>query len=84
MVQETEPRRRKRARVEKSFGDDFVTWQKNEPLMYVEAVSYYEGPLRKAVINSEADSILQNHTQEIIYIPPGCKPLGSKWILRGK
>jgi hypothetical protein len=30
------------------------------------------------------DSILQNHTWELVDLPPGCKPLGYKWIFKKK
>ena len=38
----------------------------------------------KEAINSEIDSILQNHTWELIDLPPGSKPLGYKWIFKRK
>lgn len=28
--------------------------------------------------------MLQNHTWELVDLPPGCKPLGSKWIFKMK
>ena len=74
-----EPRRSKRIRVEKSFGPEFLTYLlENEPQNYEEAVSFSEGPLWKEAIKSEVDSILQNHTWELIDFPPSCKLLGSK------
>ena len=30
------------------------------------------------------DSILQNHTWELVDLPPGSKPLQSKWIFKRK
>ena len=38
----------------------------------------------KEAIKSEIDFILQNHTWELVDLPPGCKPLGSKWIFKRK
>nr|GFA00791.1 uncharacterized protein [Tanacetum cinerariifolium] len=35
-------------------------------------------------IKSEIDSILQNHTWELVDLPPSCKPLGYKWIFKKK
>ncbi|GKE77150.1 retrotransposon protein, putative, ty1-copia subclass, partial [Tanacetum coccineum] len=35
-------------------------------------------------IKSEIDSILQNHTWELVDLPPGCKPLDYKWIFKKK
>ena len=82
---ETEPRRSKRTRVEKTFGPKFLTYLlENEPQNYEEAVSSSKGPLWKEAIKSEVDSILQNHTWELVDLPPGCKPLGSKWIFKRK
>ena len=84
-VEDEEPRRSKRARVEKTFGPDFVTYMlESEPRTYHEAVSSTDGPLWKEAIRSEVDSILQNHTWELVDLPPGCKPLKSKWIFKRK
>ena len=52
--------------------------------MYTEVISSTEAPLWKEAIKSEIDSILQNHTWELVDLPPGCKPLGSKWIFKRK
>ncbi|GJU35661.1 retrovirus-related pol polyprotein from transposon TNT 1-94 [Tanacetum coccineum] len=80
-----EPRRGKRARTEKSFGPDFVSFMvENEPTSYREAVTSSEGHQWKEAIKSEIDSILQNHTWELVDLPPGCKPLGYKWIFKKK
>ncbi|PHU01041.1 hypothetical protein BC332_30828 [Capsicum chinense] len=38
----------------------------------------------KEAVNSEIDSILSNHTWELVDLPPGNKPLGSKWIFKRK
>lgn len=35
-------------------------------------------------MNSEIESILQNHTWELVDLPPRCKPLGYKWIFKRK
>jgi len=83
--EEIEPRRSKRARVEKSFGPDFYTYMvEKEPDSYHEAVTSVEGPQWKEAIKSEIDSILQNHTWELVDLPPGCKPLEYKWIFKKK
>ena len=55
-----------------------------EPQTYKEAVSSTEGSLWKEAIKSEIDSIMQNHTWELVDLPPGNKPLGSKWIFKRK
>ncbi|TLX69534.1 hypothetical protein E9993_22935, partial [Labilibacter sediminis] len=78
-------RRSKRARFEKSFGDDFYTYVvENEPKTYQEAVNSSEGPQWKEAIKSEIESILQNHTWELVDLPPGSKPLGYRWIFKRK
>ena len=82
---EDEPRRSKRIRTEKSFGPDFLTYMlESEPQSYKEAVNSLEGSWWKEAIKSEIDSILQNHTWELVDLPPGSKPLGYKWIFKRK
>ncbi|GJX18978.1 retrotransposon protein, putative, ty1-copia subclass [Tanacetum coccineum] len=83
--EEVEPRRSKRARTEKSFGPDFVSFMvENEPTSYREAVTSSEGHQWKEAIKSKIDSILNNHTWELVDLPPGCKQLGYKWIFKKK
>src|SRR3954464_12252366 len=82
---EVEPRRSKRARTENSFGPDFLTYMLDaEPQTFKEAITSSEGPLWKEAIDSEIQSILQNHTWELVDLPSECKPLGSKWIFKRK
>ena len=38
----------------------------------------------KEAIQNEIDSIPQNHTLELLDLPPGCKPLNSKWFFKRK
>nr|GEW47914.1 hypothetical protein [Tanacetum cinerariifolium] len=54
----------------------------NEPTSYREAINSFEGPRWKEAIKSEIVSILQNHTWELVDLPPDCKPLGYKWIFK--
>ncbi|GKA69739.1 retrotransposon protein, putative, ty1-copia subclass, partial [Tanacetum coccineum] len=83
--EEVEPRRCKRARTEKSFGPDFVSFVvENEPTSYREVVNSSEGPRWKEAIKSDIDSLLQNYTWELVDLPRGCKPLGYKWIFKKK
>ncbi|GKB80230.1 retrotransposon protein, putative, ty1-copia subclass [Tanacetum coccineum] len=83
--EEVEPRRSKRARKEKSFGPDFVSFMvENEPTSYRDAVTSSEGQQWREAIKSEIESILQNHTWELVDLPPGCKPLCYKWIFKKK
>ncbi|KAD6119649.1 hypothetical protein E3N88_10920 [Mikania micrantha] len=84
-AEEVEPRRSKRQRIEKSFGPDFLTYMvEGEPQTYRDAVTFSEGPQWKEAIKNEIDSILQNHTWELVDLPPGCKPLGYRWIFNRK
>ena len=43
-----------------------------------------EAPNWKEAINDEVESILKNHTWELVDLPPGSKPLGYKWIFKKK
>ncbi|GJQ95246.1 zinc finger, CCHC-type containing protein [Tanacetum coccineum] len=65
-------RRSNRARVAKSFGSDFQ-------LYLVEGSKNV-----KEAINDEIDSIMENNTWILSDLPPGCKPLGCKWIFKKK
>ena len=55
-----------------------------EPQTYKEAMTSPEAPFWKEAINREVESILQNHTWELVDIPPGNKPIGYKWIFKRK
>ena len=78
-----EPRRNKRTRTSKSFGPDFLTYLlEDEPQIFKEAMSSLEAPYWKEATNDEVESILQNHTWELVDLPPGSKPLGYKWIFK--
>ena len=44
----------------------------------------HDPPLWMEVINSELESILHNHTWEIVDFPPGAKTIGCKWIFKRK
>ena len=69
----------------KTYGPDFLTYLlENEPQTYKDAMSSPEASLWKEAINSEVESILQNHTWELVDLPHGCKPLGYKWIFKRK
>ncbi|KAD2806293.1 hypothetical protein E3N88_39670 [Mikania micrantha] len=84
-AEEVESRRSKRQRIEKSFGHDFLTYMvEGEPQTYCETATSSEGPQWKEAIKNEIDSILQNHTWELVDLPSGCKPLGYRWIFRRK
>ena len=55
-----------------------------EPRTFKEAMNSTEGLMWKEDIKSEIDSILHNHTWELDDLPPGCKPLSSKWVFKMK
>ena len=62
-----------------TFGPDFLTYMlKGEPRTYKEVVNSIEGLMWKEVITSEIESILHNHSWELVNLPPGCKPLRFK------
>ena len=78
-------RRSKRARTSKSFGPNFITYLlENEPQSFNEAMSTPEAPMWKEAVNSEIESIMKNHTWELVDLPPGSKPLRCKWIFKSK
>ena len=80
-----EPRRSKRARVATSYGPDFLTnLVENESQTFKKARSYPEASYWKEAANSEIESILQNHTWELVDLPPALEPLGCKWIFKRK
>ncbi|XP_075504626.1 uncharacterized protein LOC142542066 [Primulina tabacum] len=83
--EQQEPRRNKRAKTAMTFGPDFLTYMlENEPRTASEALSSPEAPFWKETMNNEIESILQNHTWELVDLSPGNKPLGCKWILKRK
>ena len=87
MVQEqhTEPRKGSRIKKPKNFGPDFISFMTiGEPQTYKEAITSPEALSWKEAINSEVESILQNHTWELVDLPPGSKPIGCKWIFKRK
>ena len=82
---EVEPRRSKRARAKKSFGPNFLTYVfEGKPRTFKEVVNSTESLMRKEAIKSEIDSILHNHTWELVDLPPSRKPLSSKWVFKKK
>ena len=55
---------------------------KGEPQTYKEVVNSTESLMWKEAIKSEIESILHNHTWELVNLPLGCKPLSSKWVFK--
>ena len=76
---EVEPRCSKRARTEKYFSPNFLTYicLKVNLGLLKRSELYRKSSVKKAIKN-EINSILQNHTWELVDLPPSCKPLSSK------
>ena len=55
-----------------------------EPQMFQEAMSTPHAPYWKEAIDNEIDSILSNHTWELIDLPKGHKAIENKWVLKIK
>ncbi|KAJ9684091.1 hypothetical protein PVL29_016537 [Vitis rotundifolia] len=82
---EFETRRSKRDRKETNLGDGFYTFLIDEdPRSYKEAITSPDAPFWKEAINSEIESIMYNHTWELVDLPPGAKTIGCKWIFKRK
>ncbi|KAK2442716.1 putative mitochondrial protein [Trifolium repens] len=82
---ETELRRSKRVRVAKDYGPDYSAYTLEEdPANLQEALSSLDADLWQEAINDEMDSLESNKTWHLVELPPGCKPIGCKWILKKK
>ena len=55
-----------------------------EPQTHKEEMNSTKGLMCKEAIQSEIDSMLQNHTWVLVDLPPGCKILSSKWVFKRK
>ena len=79
------PRRSKRQKVQKSFGDDFIVYLVDDvPTTLADAYASSDANYWKEAVRSEMDSIMINETWEITERPVGCKPIGCKWIFKKK
>jgi hypothetical protein len=79
------PRRSKRQRTEKSFGDDFTVYLVDDtPKTLSEAYASLDAEYWKEADCNEMDSILINGTWELCNLPVECKPVGCKWIFKKK
>ena len=79
------PKRSKRQRIEKSFGDDFIVYLvDNTPTTIAEAFASPDADDWKEAVHNEMDSILSNGTWELSERPYGCKPVGCKWVFKKK
>ena len=78
-------RKSKRARTSMSFRPDFITFLTEVgPQTYKEAMSTPKAPYWQETVNDEINSIMQNHTWELVNLPLGNKPIGCKWIFKRK
>jgi hypothetical protein len=67
------PRRSKRSRIAKSFGDDFTIYLVDDtPKTIVKAFASPDADDWKEAVHSEMDSILSNETWELVHRPYGC------------
>nr|KAJ0217050.1 hypothetical protein LSAT_V11C300105370 [Lactuca sativa] len=55
-----------------------------DPKTFSEAMASRDVHFWKEAIHDEIDSIMHNNTWVLAYLPPGCKALGCKWILKRK
>jgi hypothetical protein len=79
------PRRSKRQRVEKSFGDDFTVYLMDDtPKTLSEAYASIDVECWKEAVHNEMESLMSNETWEICDCPIACKPVGCKWIFKKK
>ncbi|GJY32336.1 zinc finger, CCHC-type containing protein [Tanacetum coccineum] len=56
----------------------------DDPKAFDEAMKSHDVAFWKETINDEMDSIMGNNTWVLADLPPGCKPLGCKWISSNK
>ncbi|GJU02580.1 zinc finger, CCHC-type containing protein [Tanacetum coccineum] len=54
----------------------------DDPKKFDEAMKSQDVAFWKEAINDEMDSIMGNNTWVLADLPPGCKPLGFKWIFK--
>nr|GEW66019.1 zinc finger, CCHC-type [Tanacetum cinerariifolium] len=78
----------------KRLDDDIAWWVDSEAIVHVckdrcpktsdEAMKSQDVSFWKEAINDEIDSIIGNNTWVLTDLPPGCRPLGCKWIFKRK
>ncbi|GKD23563.1 zinc finger, CCHC-type containing protein [Tanacetum coccineum] len=55
-----------------------------DPRTYNEVMQSQDVAFWKGAINDEIGSVMENNTWVLSDLPPGCKPLGCKWIFKRK
>ncbi|GKD01344.1 zinc finger, CCHC-type containing protein, partial [Tanacetum coccineum] len=58
--------------------------KEDDPKIFDEAMKSQNVAFWKEAIKDEMDSIMGNNTWVLADLPPGCKPLGCKWIFKRK
>lgn len=82
---ETKLRQSKRVRFSKDYGPNYVSYTVEEdPTNLQEALSSLDAYLWQEAINHGIDSLESNRTWNLVDLPPGCKPIGCKWVLKTK
>ena len=63
-----------------NFGPDFITafLIEDDPKTYQEAMKLVAATFWKDAIHNKLESIMANHTRELVELPRGCKPIGCK------
>ena len=78
---EMEPRRSKRARVEKDFGLDYCVFNIEENSQnWKEALTSSDAIFWKDAVNDEMESLISNRTWKLVDLLLSCKTIGSKWV----
>ena len=54
------------------------------PLTLQEALASPDSVFWNEAVNDEMESLLSNKTWVLVDLPPGCKTIGCKWVLRKK
>ena len=77
------PIRRTLGLTETNLGDGLYTFLIDEdPRSYKETITSPDAPFWKEVINSEIESIMYNHTWELVDLPLGAKTTSYKLIFK--
>nr|GEW22124.1 hypothetical protein [Tanacetum cinerariifolium] len=81
------PSQRSLVKGTKDFGGLVVprkVTDEDDPKTFDEAMKSQNVAFWKEIINDEIDSIMGNNTWVLADLPPGCRPLGCKWICKRK
>ncbi|KAL0453982.1 UNVERIFIED_CONTAM: Retrovirus-related Pol polyprotein from transposon TNT 1-94 [Sesamum latifolium] len=78
------PKKGTRSRDEVSTLYPYCFNVEDDPKIFDEAMKSQDVAFWKEAINDEMDFIMGNNTWVLADLPPGCKPLGCKWIFKKK